>query len=125
MILPKKVTASILKELILSKRRDRRVKIQVQFRVMGVTEEACCGGTKELSDQLYLKRRATEGSQRKMLIQSFKGEVEICPLDTAKRNFSERLKSMCHCTEATNNNEISGTKNSLMALASKTRPFWR
>lgn len=39
MILPKKVTASVLKELILSKRRDRHVKIQVQFRVMGATEE--------------------------------------------------------------------------------------
>lgn len=95
---------------------------------MGATEEVCWklgGGTKELSDQLYLKRKATEDSQRKMLIRSFEAEVEICPLDTAKRNFSERLKSMYQCTEASNNNDVSGTKSSLMALASKTRPFSR
>lgn len=64
---------------------------------------------RKLSDQLYLRRRATDGSQWKILILYFKGEVEIFPLDTAKRNFSERWTSMCRqYREARNNNEAFG-----------------
>lgn len=51
-------------------------------------------GTKELNDQQHLRKRATEVSQRKMLIMSFEGEVEIFPLDTAKKNISERWENM-------------------------------
>lgn len=96
----------VLKELLVLKVKDRHVKLQFQLSVMGAMMEICCklsGGIKELSDQASLRRRATEGSLRKILTLHFKGELEICPLDTATRNFSGRRKSMCQCTGGSNN----------------------
>lgn len=66
------------------------------------------GGTKELSDRLRLRKRATEGSQRKLLMLS-----------------SERWRSICPCAEASNNNETSGNWKQFMGLEPKTKPYRR